>query len=324
MRTLSRSLASGLILASALLCGSSIEAAETVVVGVTGPPNALGWPFEVAIEKGFFAAEGITIDRIAAPSSAAVILQATASALDMTVQGAFVDVIRAIEKGAPLAVVRITLQTPPYELNAKSSIKSLKDLKGKTIIIGGAKDITRIFVERMLAAKGLKAGDYDFVFAGATSARFSALQAGAVDAAILTVPFNFYGESAGFTNLGFTFDTLPDMPFAGMAVNRAWASANPKVVERFLGAIVKGVAWFEDAAHRGEAVSLMMSHSKTKQEDIERSYDFLRDKHLFEPSGKVSRRKIGTVVEALQELGDVPVGFSADRLFLPGVTQLVD
>ena len=103
----SKSLASGLILASAMVCGPATEAAEKVVVGVTGPPTALGWPFEVAIAKGFFAAEGITIDRVTAPSSAAVVLQATAGALDMTVQGAFVDVIRSIEKGAALAIVRI-------------------------------------------------------------------------------------------------------------------------------------------------------------------------------------------------------------------------
>src|SRR5215831_4921501 len=95
----SRSLAAALTLATALLCAPAAEAAEKVVVGVTGPPNALGWPFEIAIAKEFFAAENIAIDRVAAPASAAVVLQATAGALDMTVQGAFVDVIRSVEKG---------------------------------------------------------------------------------------------------------------------------------------------------------------------------------------------------------------------------------
>src|SRR2546429_1917422 len=110
---------------------------------------------------------------------------------------------------------------------AKPASKSIRELKGKTIISGGAKEITLIFTERMLEAGGLKKGDYDFIFAGATSARFAALQSGAVDAAILTVPFNFYGESAGLTNLCFTFDTLPDMPFARLAANPHWAAANP-------------------------------------------------------------------------------------------------
>jgi NitT/TauT family transport system substrate-binding protein len=151
------------------------------------------------LREGFFAAEDITVDKIFAPSSAAVILQATAGALDMTVEGAFVDVIRAIEKGAPLAIVRILVQTPPYELLAKPSIKSLKELKGKTVSIGGPKDVTRIYLNRMLEPSGLKDSDVDLVYAGASSARLSSLESGAVDAAILTAPFNFYGASAGLS-----------------------------------------------------------------------------------------------------------------------------
>jgi NitT/TauT family transport system substrate-binding protein len=162
------------------------------------------------------------------------------------------------------------------------------------------------------------------LFAGATSARFAALQSGAVDAAILTVPFNFYAETAGFTNLGFTFDYLPDMPFAGMAVNRNWAGANPGRVVKFLDVYNKSIAWFRDAAHRDEAVGMMVETSKLDRADVTRAYDFLHDKNLFEPSGKVSRAKVGTVVDALRELGDIPPGFSVDRLLLPGVTQVTD
>ena len=74
----------------------------------------------------------------------------------------------------------------------------MEDIKGKLVSVGGAKDITRIFVERMLEPNGVKPGEFDMTFAGATSARFAALQAGAVDAAILTPPFNFHAQTAGF------------------------------------------------------------------------------------------------------------------------------
>ena len=83
-----------------------------------------------------------------------MVLQLTAGALDLSVQGAFVDVIRAIEKGAPLAVIRIMVQTPPYELIAEKSIKSIKELKGKTISIGGQKDVTHVYLSRMLEPNG--------------------------------------------------------------------------------------------------------------------------------------------------------------------------
>jgi NitT/TauT family transport system substrate-binding protein len=300
------------------------RAVDTIMVGSVDAASANLWPLYIGQKLGYFDAVDLKLDLVFSQSNASSIQQLAAGSLNVSPSAGIVDPIRAIEKGAPLSIVRILLQAPPYALLARPAYKSMRDLKGKTIIIGGAKDITRIFVERMMASQGIKPGEYDFVFAGATSARFSALQAGAVDAAILTVPFNFYGETAGFTNVGFTFDTLPDMPFAAMAVNRNWAGANPKVVQRFLSVIAKGVAWFEDEKNRPEAVKLMLGHSKAKQEDIERSYDFLRGKHLFEPTGKVSRKKVGAAVDALRELGDIPPDFAVDRLFLPGVTQVVD
>jgi NitT/TauT family transport system substrate-binding protein len=316
--------AAALCLGLAVLGAPAARAADTVLIGSVDPNSANLWPLYIGQKLGYFDAADLKIDLVFAQSNAAVIQQLTAGAFNIAPSAGLVDPIRAIEKGAPLAIVRIVIQAPPYALLAKANIKTMADLKGKTIMIGGAKDITRIFAERMLAPSGLKSGDYDFLFAGATSARFAALQSGAVDASILTAPFNFYAETAGFTNLGFTFDYIPQMPFAGMAVNRTWAASNAKVVERVLAVYVKSVAWFSDAKNRDEAVKIMIETSKLKQEEVEKAYDFLRGKNLFEPTGKVSKAKLGTVVDALRDLGDVPADFSVDRLLLPGVTQVTD
>lgn len=324
MRGLSRSLGASLIFASALLLGSRAEAVEKVSVGVTGTPNALAWPFYIAIEKGFFAAEDITVDKIFAPSSAAVILQATTGALDMTVEGAFVDVIRAIEKGSPLAIVRILVQTPPYELLAKPSIKSLKELKGKTVSIGGPKDVTRIYLDRMLGPNGLKDSDVDLVFAGASSARLSALESGAVDAAMLTAPFNFYAASSGLRVIGRTADYITDLPQNGTVVNRNWASGHMSTVTRFLAAFNKGVDWFRDDRNRDEAIAILVTTGKLKPDEVAKSYDFFRKGEFFEPTGKVSKAKIGAVTGVLESLGDLPSNIDVDKLFLPGVTKVVD
>jgi NitT/TauT family transport system substrate-binding protein len=324
MCTSSRSLAVGLMLASALLCGTATHAADKVVVGITGPPTALGWPFEIAIERGFFAAQNITIDKIAAPSSAAVVLQATTGALDMTVQGAFVDVIRAIDKGAPLAIVRIVVQTPPYELLAKPSIKSLKDLKGKVISIGGQKDVTHVYLNRMLQPNGLKDSDVDLVYAGASSARFAALEAGAVDAAMLTSPYNFNAASDGFPVIGRTADYITDLPQNGTVVNRNWAAGHMDTVRRFLVALQRGFDWFNDGRNRDEAISILATVGKLKPDEVAKSYDFFRNGEFFEPSGVVSKSKLRTVTKVLESLGDLPGNIDFDKLFLPGVTKVVD
>jgi len=323
-KTLKRLMATLWAVAAVGLAPQAVPAADTVLVGSVDPSSANLWPLYIGRKLGYFDAAGINIDLIFAPSNAAVVQQLAAGSYDIAPSAGMVDPVRAIEKGASEAIVRIVIQAPPYALLAKPAIKTMKDLKGKTIMLGGAKDITRIFAERMLAPNGLKAGDYDMLFAGATSARFAALQSGAVDAAILTVPFNFYAETAGFSNLGFTFDYLPDMPFAGIAVNRTWASANPGRVVKFLDVYNKSIAWFRDGSHRDEAVRMMVETSKLDPADVGKAYDFLHDKNLFEPTGKVSTAKVRTVVDALRELGDIPADFSVDRLLLPGITQTTD
>src|SRR3984893_6465964 len=269
-------LARGLVLASALLFGPGSEASERVVVGLTGTPNALAWPFYIGMEKGFFAAEDINIDRVFAPSSAAMMLQLAAGALDITVEGAFVDAMRGIEKGAPISIVRILVQTPPYELLAKPSIKSLKELKSKTISIGGAKDVTRIYLDRMLEPNGIKDSEVDLVFAGASSARLTALSSGAVDAAILTAPFNFYAATAGFNIVGRTADYVTDLPQNGTVVNRNWAAAHMATARKFLAALQKGVDWFRDDRNRDEAINVLAVAGNLKPEEVAKSYDFFR------------------------------------------------
>jgi ABC-type nitrate/sulfonate/bicarbonate transport system substrate-binding protein len=298
------------------------RAADTVSVGSVDATSANLWPFQIALKNGFFDEAGIKIDLVFAQSNASVIQQLAAGSYNVAPSAGIVDPIRAIDKGAPVGIVRIVIQAPPYALLAKPGIKSVEGLKGKTIIVGGPADVTRLFTDRMMQKHGLKTGDYDYVFAGATSARFSALKSGAVDAALLTVPFNFYAETAGYTNLGFTFDVLPDMPFAAMAVNRAWAEQNADVLKRLLAAFTRGVAWFNDPKNHEAAVKIQADISHISADDVEKAYAFLHDKNLFEPTGTVSRRKIGAAVDALRELGDISGAPSVDHFLLPGVTQI--
>jgi ABC-type nitrate/sulfonate/bicarbonate transport system substrate-binding protein len=313
-----------LFVGAMLVFAPAAFAADTVSVGSVDATSANLWPLQIALKNGYFDDAGIKLDLVFAQSNASVIQQLAAGSYNIAPSAGIVDPIRAVDKGAPVALVRIVIQAPPYALLAKPEIKTIEGLKGKTVIVGGPADVTRLFTDRMLQPHGLKTGDYDYIFAGATSARFSALKSGAVDAALLTMPFNFYAETAGYTNLGFTFDVLPDMPFAAMAVNRPWAEQNPDVLKRFLAAYTKGVAWFDDPRNHDAAVKIQTDISHIAQDDVEKAYTFLHDKNLFEPTGAVSRKKVATVIDALHQLGDVSGDSSVDRFLLPGVTQIAE
>jgi NitT/TauT family transport system substrate-binding protein len=312
------------LVGAAILFAPLAQGAEPVSLGTVGQASANLWPVFIGLSKGFFAAEDLQVDVLYVQSSAQLVQQITSGSLDICISTGLVDPLRAIGMGAPIAITKIEVQAPPYALLAKPAIKKLGELRGKIISLGGPKDITRIYVERMLEPNGVKPGEFDMVFAGATAARASALLAGAVDAAILLPPFNFQAVAAGFNNLGLTIDYVKDLPFSGTVVNVRWANANKATLQKILAAHSKAVAWFEDDRNRSEAVAILAAASKLKQEDVEKAYDFMRNGHFFEPTGKVSRSKLASLAKAMQSLGDLPEAIDVDRVVLPGVTQLVD
>ena len=297
---------------------------DTMTLGTVGQPSANMWPTLIAMQKGFYAAEKIKPDLIYVQSSAALVQQVAAGSLGVSISTGLSDPLRAAGMGAPVAIVRIEVQAPPYDLVAKPSIKSLADLKGKVISLGGPKDITRIYVERMLAPNGVKRGEFDMVFAGATAARAAALAAGAVDAAILLPAFNFQTIAKGFHSLGLTVDYVKDLPFSGTAVNVPWANAHKDLLIRLLRAQDKATAWFADSANREEAVHILQTASHLSKDDTEKAYTFFHDGNFFDLTGKVSKTRLTALAKAMESLGDMPGSLDVDKLMLPGVTQVAD
>jgi ABC-type nitrate/sulfonate/bicarbonate transport system substrate-binding protein len=310
------------LLCAAAAPGAPARALEDIEMGTIGGPSAVLWPIYIAISQGMFAAENLNIKLTFVPSSAGVQQQLAAGALELSDAG-LNDQVRAIFEGAPIALVRLEGQAPPYALLSQPAIKSIAELRGKTLMVGGEKDITRVYIARMLGHAGIKPGDYDLLYSGATIARFAALQSGAVAAAILYPPFNFRAESAGYTNLGLVVDYLKDLPFSGFSVNTAWAAQKKDRVQKFLAAYTRAVAWFNDDSNRAEAIRMMVEVTRQPVEDTEKSYDLFRKIDFFERKGAVSKKKVAEIVEILRsDMRGRPLDIN--RLFLPDVTQVTE
>ena len=125
-----------LLLALAATAGATMAKAETITAGLVGAVSSTHWPVYIGLNKGYFAAEDLKLDLVFIQSSAGLVQQLTAGSLDVALSTGLADPIRAIDKGSPIAIVRIEMQAPPYTLLAKPAIKRWQDLKGKTISIG--------------------------------------------------------------------------------------------------------------------------------------------------------------------------------------------
>lgn len=298
--------------------------AQKIILGQIGAGSTIQWPIDIAREKGFFKEHNVDLDIVTVASNATLQQQVAAGSLNLGYSAGATDPVRAAEKGAPLVILRIDCLASPYALVTQASIHSMKDLKGKTISLDSPKGITRAYFDRLATASGLKHSDFDYVYQGATPARFAALKAGAAAASMLTSPFNFFAEAQGFKTLVVVQKVVKDIPFTVTEANKPWAEAHKDLVKRYLAAYNEGVAWFYDPKNRAEAIKIKLAHSKMRQSDIEKSYDFYRQIELFNKSDTVSKTLIRNIMDVLVGFGDIKKPFPVEPLVMPDVTKVVE
>jgi NitT/TauT family transport system substrate-binding protein len=284
---------------------TAATAADTVTLGLVAK-LALQWPVYVALEKGNFDRAGVKVDIVTTGGSAKGAQQLAAGAINIGEAG-LPDLLRPIDQGAPIKIIAYEVAEPPYKLIARKGVKSIAELKGKKVMIGGSKDITLIYLAALAKPAGLKPADFDLLYAGATSARFAALASGGVEASILTSPFDFQAIGQGYANLGSVHTVLPGFPFTGYGVHMPWASANRNAVVGFLRAVHQGVDWLYDSRNKDEAVNILVKHTGAKPEDSAKSYElFMVELKAFRRDGAIPPEGFRRVLDAVADLGDLP------------------
>ncbi len=308
-----------------LMATTSTARAEKIQAGAVGGPTATMWLFYVGFDEGFFKKHDVDLDIIFAPTAPGILQQLTAGSLDIVATTGTAEPIHAVDKGANnIAIARIIGLNSPYALEAKPTINSIKDLKGKTIVLGGLVDITAIYWNRMATANGLKKGDVDITIVGATAGRFAALKSGTVDATMVLPPFNFLAEAAGFKNIGLVIDYVKDYPFTGLEVSKPWASAHMDLAKRMLAALDDSATWFYTPENRDALIQMGMKNFKIEEKEAAQSLDFLRKIQYFAPTSKVSRKGLDSLIQVMHDSGDVSNPIKAQDLIMPGLTELTE
>jgi NitT/TauT family transport system substrate-binding protein len=308
----------------ALCAIAPARAVDTIVTGMLGSPSSGGWPYYIALKKGMFEAAGIKLDIIYVPTAPGLVQQLSAGSLDIVGTIGVVEPIHAVEKGAPVALIRLVGAISPYAMLAKPEIQKVEDLKGKTVCIGGLVDINRIYLERIMQAHGLHHGDYDIVVAGSTGARFAALKSGTVDATMLVPPQSFVAEKEGFRNIGMILDYAKDLPFSGADVRLDWAAKHGDTLKRFLGVLDQSVAWFYADGNREEAIDILAEASHANRDQVAQSYDFQKKLGYFARTNEISRTGLAHLIQAMKDLGDIEGKVTPEKLVIKDVTPLVE
>lgn len=236
----------------AILLAATLTLSACVAPGVpAGPtvvrlpmgyiPNAQYAPFYVAVEKGYFAAEGIQIDFDYKFETDGVKLVGANALPFAVVSGEQVVLARA--QGLPVKYVAQWYHTFPVAVFslASSGIRTPADLKGKRIGLAGFFGATYVGWRAFLAANGLSEADVKQEAIGFTQRE--AVQQGKVDAAVGYVNNEPVAlAESGFPVTVFVVGEKVNLVANGLMTNEETIRTKPALVRGMSKALLRGVA----------------------------------------------------------------------------------
>jgi ABC-type nitrate/sulfonate/bicarbonate transport system substrate-binding protein len=241
----------------------------------------------VAKEKRYYQEEGLDVEliKVSAPVANLALI---AGNVEFGAAGA--SAIPSILRGAPLQFLFHTYQKPLYWLYSLPGVPDIKALKGKRIGVSGLGSGPDLLLREVLPKYGLDAGREVTIMAlGAGTARFAALKAGSVEAAVLSPPGNFMAEDAGFRELlSFVKEDLVELQSA-IVVKEGMTQSNPAMVEKFVRGTLKG--FFYSKENRPGTISILARLQGIKEDLATKTYDVSR----------AAMTADGTVSEELQK-----------------------
>jgi ABC-type nitrate/sulfonate/bicarbonate transport system substrate-binding protein len=247
------------VLAFALVTLTTLSAAQAqtkITVGKIVSGNGFHIPTYVAMDRGFYKAEGLDASFVTL-AGRALVTAALAGSVD------FIPIpsggAQAALSGAEIRYVVGESLKSQWLIVARPNINKPEELKGKTIGYGraggadydeGAAVLRRVF--KMEVGK-----DYKVISFQGEPERIAALVNGDIDAALISVPHAPKALNAGMKILVHTGDYI-QRAGGTLWTRKAFADANPDVLPKFVRAIARAVMFYRD--DRAGSIPILKEH----------------------------------------------------------------
>ncbi len=259
--------ASMFLLLSGFLLDSSVQAADKIRIGF--PDLAAPFvPLAVGEKRGFFQEQGVQAEFIRI--NPAIALQALAGGeIDYyTVLG---PGVAAAIRGVPVKLVAAYVPVAPTALIARPEIKSVPELKGKTIGVnayGGALEAMARLIFKHFGLDPDK--EVKFLATGPVDSRFGAMAQGLTVATLGSPPIDFLGKKLGFVVLARAHE-LFSFPVSGLIASARKIKERPDEIRRVIKAGIKANRYIRE--NRDGTLPVMMEWLKIDKEMATATYD---------------------------------------------------
>ena len=264
-------------------------------------PNVTYLPFYAAKDNGYYKEDGLEVEFILMAANLASTAVLTG---DIDYNGAVTGVVAAAVKGQPIKAVIFTMRSPVQGLMAKLEIKDLQQLKGRKIGVSSPGSTTDLVTRYILRRQGFEFGrDYSIVYVAAERGRLAALDAGVIDAAMLSVPENILARQKGFNELAFSADFI-EFPQNGFGTSTKKIKENPEEVHRMVRATLRGLMLVSDKKNKDASLDIIMKNWGVKSRGMAgEMYDYMARAMLRDAS--ISMNGLQALVDQQRESAKV-------------------
>ena len=247
-------------------------------------------PLFIAMDKGFFAEEGIDIDAQWFDAAHPIAVSTASSKVDVGATGITASLYNMAANGQKLGIVAdkgreqkgysssaLLIATDEYN----AGVKTLKDIKGKRIGITQKGSSFHYMLGRMLESQGMSLNDVEIVPLNKLSAVMAALESKQIDGCILNEPNITKVQKAGYGKLVVQVGDV--IPYQTSAIFYSPEFMNKKdVAVRFMRAYNKACNYYYEAAVEKkdpkkleEVVNIVAKYVKAPAEDIKAGLPYI-------------------------------------------------
>ncbi len=290
---------------------SNASRVEKPVLTVAVVPAVDSAGFFVALDKGLFKAQGLTVNFTAVTSSETAIADQVAGAYDIT-GGNYVSYIQAQQQGrADLDIFAEGSVMEPgtqgiYTLPG-SPVTTLAGLKSQTVAINAPNNILYLLTASVLTEHGISPRSVHFASIPFTEMP-PELQSGAVSAAVLPEPFASGTEEAqgGVPLADLDQGATTSFPVEGYVVTKKWAAKYPRTLAAFYQALEEGQRVAD--ASRAAAEEAMTNMPAPFGVSAETAAVMALDSYPVStgPAGSVDKARLQRVVDVMHQFLGFP------------------
>jgi ABC-type nitrate/sulfonate/bicarbonate transport system substrate-binding protein len=279
-------------------------------------------PFWVAEKNGFFAQENLDV-KLAVTGSASAILSGVAGGSVQMSAGGGSDTILANQKGLPVIMVGGNLNAMVWMLVGQKQFKTMRDLKGQMIGVSGIADVMGTAVKAAMRTQGLEyPRDYSLVQLGGTPNQWAALQKEKVAATALAVPWGKQAVDAGYSQIAWMADYVPNYLVTVIIADRNWIARsrdNRDVAVRFMKAMIRTYRWLNE--NKTQAVAWIADEFKFQPNYAENAWELYTGR-IWPKDGAINRQAVAQTMAVLQDFGLIsPPLPSPDTLVDPAIVE---